>query len=473
MFRRKRIWLILIAAAAAVVAGIAVTEWIAEQRQYAKRQQALEQQAAEIEKHRKTQKDGSGPSAPAPAPAPAATAKPEPETLRLATAPPYWTDFRGPQRDGHYRERPILTNWPSSGLRPLWKQPVGSGNASFVIAEGRAFTIEQRGRDEVAAAYDVATGRELWTNRWPALFSDDYGGEGPHATPAWHNGAVYVLGATGELRALDAGTGRVRWRTNMLEDAGASNVQWGMAASPLVAGDAVIVLPGGTGGRSVVAYHRETGKKIWSALDDQAAYASPVIAKVAGVEQLLVFTASRLVALAPGDRRVLWEFAWPTQGGINPSQPVMIGDNRIFLSTGYGMGAVMIEVTREGDGLAVRELWRTNRMKNQFTTSVHHDGYIYGLDESILACLDAATGNLKWKGGRYGYGQVMLASGHLVVVTDSGDLALVRAIPDRHEEVARFSALDGRTWNHPAMADGYLLIRNAREMAAFDLRPRR
>jgi len=131
----------------------------------------------------------------------------------------------------------------------------------------------------------------------------------------------------------------------------------------------------------------------------------------------------------------------------------------------------MIEVTRGTDArFTVRELWRTNRMKNQFTSSVLHDGHIYGLDESILACLDAATGELKWKGGRYGYGQVMLASGHLIVLSEQGELALVRATPERHIEVARFPAIEGKTWNHPAMSDGLLLIRNINEMAAFDLR---
>jgi outer membrane protein assembly factor BamB len=166
---------------------------------------------------------------------------------------------------------------------------------------------------------------------------------------------------------------------------------------------------------------------------------------------------------------VLWDFPWKTQYDVNASQPLIIG-NRVFLSTGYGAGAVMIEVTRDGDRFQSRELWRTNRMKNQFTSSVFHEGYIYGLDEAILACIDANTGELKWKNGRYGHGQLMLASGHLIVVTEEGDLALVRAAPDAFTELVRFSAIEGKTWNHPAMADGTLLVRNINEMAAFDLR---
>jgi outer membrane protein assembly factor BamB len=385
----------------------------------------------------------------------------------------YWTDFRGPARDGEYRERPILTSWPAGGLKPVWREPVGSGYASMVIARGRVFTIEQRGSQEVVAAYDLATGHELWTNAWTAAFREMMGGDGPRATPTWFDGRVYALGGQGEFRCLDEGTGRTIWRANILEDAGADNLRWGMAASPLVVGNTVVVLPGGGSGQSVVAYDRLTGTRAWAALDDQAGYSSPMLVTLAGVRQLVVFSASRVMGLTPDRGGLLWSFPWTTQFGVNASQPVIVGDNRVFISTGYGTGAAMIEIASNGGALAAREVWRTNRMKNQFTTTVFHDGFLYGLDESILACLDAATGDLKWKGGRYGFGQVMLASGHLVVLSEQGDLALVRATPEKHDEIARFPMLEGKTWSHPAMADGYLLIRNVNEMAAFDLRPDR
>ena len=401
----------------------------------------------------------------------APTAAPQSVEASLPALPPYWTDFRGPARDGRYLERPIRTAWPALGLTPLWKQPVGGGYASFTIARGRAFTIEQRGSQEVAAAYDLRTGRELWTTAWSALFHEPMGGDGPRATPTWNDGRVYALGGSGELRCLDETTGTTAWRTNILEDSGAANLQWGMAASPLVVDDTVVVLPGGPNGRSIVAYDRRTGTRRWSALDDQAGYSSPMLATIGGVRQMLVFSASRLVGVTPGEGRVLWEYPWKTDPEVNAAQPVIIPPNRVFLSSGYGTGGAVIELTSSSSGFTVREVWRNNRMKNQFTSSIFHDGFIYGLDESILACLDAETGAVKWKGGRYGYGQVMLASDHLIVLTEDGDLALVRASPEQHEEIVRFHALDGKTWNHPAMSDGILLVRNINEMAAFDLRP--
>jgi outer membrane protein assembly factor BamB len=439
-------------------------------------------QAEAVARHREAQRlqpaapapDATSPAAPA---SPAASGSPGtagagalPLPEAATAAPPYWTDFRGPNRDGHYRERPILTTWPANGLKPVWKQPVGGGYASFVAARGRAFTIEQRGAEETVTAYDVATGRELWKNAWSASFRETMGGDGPRATPTWHDGRLYALGAAGELRCLDDATGKTIWRTNILTDAGASNLQWGMSASPLIVDDTVVVLPGGSPGRSVVAYNRATGARAWSALDDRQAYSSPMLVTLSGVRQILVFSGSRVVGLTPDSGDVLWQHPWTTSFEINVSQPLLLGDSRVFLSTGYGTGAAVIEVTTSGSRWAVREVWRNIRMKNQFSSSVLLDGFVYGLDESILACVDAATGDLKWKGGRYGYGQLVLASGHLIVLTEDGDLALVRATPDRHDEIVRFPVLDGKTWNHPALTGGYLLVRNLQEMAAFDLR---
>ncbi len=447
--------------------------------------------AAEIAAHRESQRlqaaqTPAGPERPAPPLQPPGTETPQtaatdpapgaevegPSAERPAPSA-YWIGFRGPRRDGHYTELAIVTAWPPSGLTPMWKQPVGGGYASFAVARGRAFTIEQRGSEEVVAAYEVDTGRELWTHGWTALFSELMGGDGPRATPVWADGLVYALGATGELRALDEATGALAWRTNILEEHHAANLQWGMAASPLVVDDTVVVLPGGPDGHSIAAYDRRTGRVAWTALDDKQAYAAPMLATLGGVRQIVVLTGTRLIGLLPDGSRLLWEHPWKTYMDINAAQPVVVSDNRVFVSSGYGVGAAVIELAKEGETFSVREVWRNIRMKNQFSGSVFHDGYIYGMDEAILACVDAATGDLAWKGGRYGYGEVVLADGHLIVLTEDGDLALVRATPERHDEIARFPAIEGKTWNYPAFAEGRLLVRNVQEMAAFDLRRER
>jgi outer membrane protein assembly factor BamB len=386
--------------------------------------------------------------------------------------PPAWPDFRGSNRDGKYEAGSIRTDWPLDGLPRLWRQPVGLGYASFVVANGRAFTIEQRRSQEVAAAYHLETGREIWTSTWDGEFAEAMGGNGPRATPTYHDGRVYVLGALGELRCLDAGSGAVIWRRNILSDNNAQNLDWGMSGAPLIADDKVVVLPGGPNGRSVVAYHKLTGEPVWASLDDRQAYTSPMLVTLAGVRQIVVVSATRAFGLTTDEGRLLWEYPWATDMGINAAQPVLLGDDRVFLSASYGQGAAVFQVTRTGEAFAARTIWENSRMKNKFTTSLFHQGHLYGLDEAILACVDAATGELKWKGGRYGYGQVLLAGDHLIVLTEDGDVVLVKATPEKHEELARFSAVEGKTWNHPVIADGRLLVRNVREMAAFDIRPK-
>jgi len=386
-------------------------------------------------------------------------------------AKPGWGRFRGPAMDGRYDGGNIAIQWPADGLPLLWKQPVGGGYASFVVAEGRAFTIEQRRDREVVAAYDLTSGRELWVQAWTADFRETLGGDGPRATPTLDEDRVYSLGATGELQALEAASGEVLWKRNILEDAGADNLQWGMSASPLIVDETVVMLPGGPDGSSVLAYDKRTGDVLWKSQDDQQAYTSPMLVTLSGQRQILVVSASRVMGLEPHDGSLLWEYPWVTNQGINVAQPLVLDESRVFVSAGYGHGAAVLVVSRDGSGFSARPAWSNTRMKNKFASSVLHQGHIYGLDEAILACVDALTGQLKWKGGRYGYGQLLLAAGHLIVLTERGELVLVKATPERHEEIEMFQAIEGKTWNHPAIADGVLLVRNANEMAAFRIAP--
>ena len=434
------------------------------------RRGANEAHYAELEKQRQEQAAQPSPSAAvSPSPSPSPSVSPSPGQAPAAdTARNYWTNFRGPKRDGKYEEANISTSWPANGLPVLWKQPVGVGHASFVVADGKAYTIEQRRGQEVVAAYDVTNGRELWTQKWSAEFNDSTG-DGPRATPTWDHGRLYALGATGELRCLDANSGSVLWGKNILTDNQAKNLPWAMAASPLIVDDKVIVLPGGTSGKSVVAYNKMTGAPVWRVLNDTQAYVSPMLVELAGRRQVVVVSSARVVGLAPESGALLWEYAWDTDNGINVSQPIMVDRNRFFISSGYGKGAALVEVKGSGNSFTASTIWENNNMKNKFNSSVLYNGYVYGLDEGILVCLDVNTGERKWKDGRYGYGQVILAGDHLIVTSDKGDVALVKATPSAYSEVARFTALQGQTWNYPAIAAGRLLVRNSNEMAAFDI----
>jgi outer membrane protein assembly factor BamB len=243
-----------------------------------------------------------------------------------------------------------------------------------------------------------------------------------------------------------------------------------MSGSPLVVDGKVIVQPGGTRGSSIVAYDAASGRPVWKALDDRQAYVSPMVATLAGRRQIVTIAARRAIGLAIEDGTLLWSHPWENDNEIHAAQPVVLPPDRLFLSSGYGTGAAVIQLAASGGGFAATEVWRNVRMKNTLSSSVVKDGYVYGLDEGILTCVDAATGERAWKNGRYGHGQLLLAGARLVITTERGELALVRATPAAFEELARAPGIEGRTWNVPAIDDGILLVRNANEMAAFDLK---
>ena len=406
------------------------------------------------------------PPAPQPVAAPVALPAAPPPTA-APVRPSYWTDFRGPNRAGVYAETEIDTNWPASGLPRLWKQPIGGGYASFTVGDGRAYTIEQRRDREAITAYDPTSGRELWAFTYPALFDEIMGGAGPRATPVYRDGLVYSLGANGDLYCLSAKTGKPKWSKNILSDNGAENARWAMAASPLIVDrmlDRHARRLRGQKHRGI----RPLLRRASLAIVERSCgvyLAHPGHARRPAPDRLDQRAARRW----PGarERRLLWEYPFPAQMDMNCSQPVIVDESDVLLSSSPGPGAALLEISKTGDTFAARAVWHNNRMKNKFNSSVLYQGYIYGFDDAILACIDARTGELKWKGGRYGYGQLLLAGGYLVVVTEQGDVVLVRATPESHQELARFSADEGRTWNIPAIDNGLLLVRNTTEMACF------
>ena len=392
------------------------------------------------------------------------------QRFNTPTQQTYWTGFRGPNRDGHYDQQPISTNWPASGLPLLWRQPCGGGYGSFCAAGGLAFTIEQRRENEVLAAYDLQTGHEQWTYAWRAFFSESMGGDGPRSTPTYDEQKIYALGAEGDLSCVDALKGKLLWSKNILADNQTGNLTYGMAGSPLIVEEKLIIEPGGPNGETVVAYNKLNGAPIWKSLDDGAAYSSPMLVTLAGQRQILIVTATRAVGLAIEDGKLLWEFPWVVKfDNRNIAQPIMVSSNRFFLSASYNTGCAMVEVSRTDGAFSARTLWQNKAMKNKFASSVFWQGHLYGLDEDMLCCINAQNGERKWKQGRYDYGQLLLASGNVVILSGAGELALVSANPERYEELARFQAIHGKTWNVPAIAEGKLLVRNAVEMACFAL----
>jgi outer membrane protein assembly factor BamB len=379
-----------------------------------------------------------------------------------------WPGFRGPARDSIVHGMRIETDWSRTPPVELWRRPIGPGWSSFAVDGDRFFTQEQRGDDEVVSAYSVKTGEPIWRHSDKTRFWESNAGAGPRATPTLSNGRVYTLGATGILNALDPRDGTVIWSRNAADDVGRKIPDWGIASSPLVVGDVVIVAPGGW----LAAYDAASGKPRWSGSKDGWGYSSPHFAIIDGVAQVVMVNGPGIIGVAPSDGTVLWKYAW---AGDSIVQPAPVGPRDLLVGSGSGLadknGTLRITVAQGPAGWSVNERWMSTGLKSYFNDFVVHQGHAFGFDGSILACIDLEDGQRKWKGGRYGHGQLLLLADQnlLLVLSEDGDLAVVSASADKFAEIARVPAIEGKTWNHPAFAGGQLLVRNGQEMAAFRL----
>jgi outer membrane protein assembly factor BamB len=398
-----------------------------------------------------------------------ATGKTERAPRTATDTPAEWPGFRGPERDSIVRGVRIKTDWSTSPPVEMWRRPIGPGWSSFAVRGDLLYTQEQRGDDEIVASYKVSTGAPMWRHRDAARFWESNAGAGPRATPTLNNDRVYAFGATGILNALDASSGKVVWSRNVASDTGRKVPDWGFASSPLVVDNVVIVAASGT----LAAYDLASGNRRWVGRRQLGSYSSPHRATIDGVAQVLLLSGSGAASFAPANGAVLWEHQWQG-GGATIVQPALTADGDILINalamTG-GVGMRRLAVAQGSDGWRVEERWTSNGLKPYFNDFVVHKGHAFGFDGSILACIDLEDGKRTWKGGRYGNGQLVLLPDQdlLLVVSEDGELALVGATPDRFHELARFPALDGKTWNHPVVAGDVLLVRNGQEMAAFRL----
>ena len=412
------------------------------------------------------------PATPAVTPAAPATAKEAPaakETLTETVASPDWPGFRGPHRDGMIPGVRIVTDWAASPPVELWRRLIGPGWSSFAVHGGLIYTQEQRGDEEVVSCYNATTGKPVWIHSDAARFYESGSGSGPRGTPAVNNGRVYALGATGIVNALNANDGAVVWSRNAASDTGATMPGWGFSGSPLVIGDTVIVAASGR----LIAYDLATGNPRWQAKTGGGGYSSPHLFTIGGVAQILLMTGYGATSVTPADGKPLWEYASPS--GMRIVQPALASNGEILMSLGdSGMGGTGLRrmaVAQAPGRWTVQERWTSTGLKPSFNDFVVHNGHAYGFDGSILSCIDLEDGKRKWKGGRYGGGQlILLPDQHLLLVlSEEGELALVAATPDQFKELARFPAIQGKTWNHPVLAGDRLLVRNGQEMAAFRL----
>lgn len=404
----------------------------------------------------------------------------------VATTPHDFPGFLGPDRSAALPSVRLARDWSATPPIRVWRVDVGAGWSGFAIVNGVAFTQEQRGphsgeTEQLVVARDVETGAELWRTAHRAHFDHMLGGAGPRATPTVAHGLVYAHDALGRLECLDGATGALIWQHDLKARYGMSDaleaelIGFGRSPSPLVLRDMVILPAGGdpAGQRpGLVAFERSTGALLWEGPPRNISHASPNVATLAGVEQVLVVNADTVSGHDPRDGRLLWEHPWPGKTGAdaNNSQPVPVVPDKVLVSKGYGQGSMLLQLAPAADGtLTASPLWTSKRgLRTKLTNVALLEEHAYALSDGILECVALATGERVWREGRYDHGQLLLVGDLLLVLSEVGELLLIEATPERPNNVlGRVQAVEGKTWNTLAFYRDLVLVRNATEAAAW------
>ncbi|MDE2808831.1 MAG: PQQ-like beta-propeller repeat protein [Gemmatimonadota bacterium] len=378
-----------------------------------------------------------------------------------------WPQWLGPDRNGISPETDLFGDKPS--FEESWRVQAGKGFSGLSIVGNRIYTMYIHSGEEYAVCLDASNGEVLWRTRTDRNLPERQGGDGPRATPTVDDGMVYVSSAYGKLYALDSQTGSQQWSHDLVRKFGSKKPRWGFCPSPLVAGDLVLIEAGGRGDHSLIAFDKTSGDVAWTTGSDKLGYSSPINATIGQTQQAVFFTGYGLVSVAPQHGKILWKHPWTTEHNINAATPVFIPPNRFFISSSYGTGGSVVEVSATDRGYSVKEVWRNKKMKNHFATSIYYQGHLYGFDNAILKCLDAETGEEKWKTRGYGKGTLIVADGHLVILGEQGNLGLAEAAPEGFVEKANTWVFRSKCWTVPSLADGRLYLRDDKEIVCLNV----
>jgi len=356
----------------------------------------------------------------------------------------------------------------------VWRKQIGQGLSGPVVAQGRVILFHRVSGREVVESFDARTGAAQWQYGYPTTYRDDFGfDEGPRAVPVVADGVVYTFGAEGQLHAVELATGTRLWSEDTMRRFNVPKGFFGAAGSPLVESGRVLANIGGPGA-GIVAFDAKTGKVLWSTMGDGASYSSAIGATIAGRRSAIFLTRNRLIGLDPATGAVQFQRDWRARqaASVNVATPVVIGD-LIFVSAEYGPGAAVLRV----EGSKLTELWASDEvLSNHYATSVYHDGYLYGFHGRqefgpSFRAVEFRTGKVRWSQDQFRAGSVTLAGDRLLILRETGELILAKASPDAFQPIARAQILPATVRAYPAIADGFLYVRNDNTLVCLDLRP--
>jgi outer membrane protein assembly factor BamB len=399
-------------------------------------------------------------------------------TFTLQAAAPEWPEFLGPSRNGISSDTGLIDQWPKDGLPVVWRVKGGVGMSGIAISQGKAITLLHRNGNQQLVALSAERGEPLWATPLAPEYENQMG-DGPRATPTISGDRVYAFTGEGMLAACSLADGKLLWSLDVPGELKVEPAEYGMACSPLVVGENVVVA-GGTKG-TVVAVDAKSGKIAWKAGEDPAGYSSPALLQVGGEKQLVAFTGASAIGVSPQDGKLLWRHPYVTPFHCNTATPVAF-DNQVFLSSGENHGSVMLELKRSGGRYEPSETWSSQGarsvLRSEWQTPIVLGDHIYGFDNvgsagpvTHLACIHAPTGKRAWQQTRFGKGNMIAADGKLWISTFEGELMLAKATPEGFEELGRME-VTGRNRQAPALANGLLYLRDDAEIVCLDARKR-
>jgi outer membrane protein assembly factor BamB len=404
-------------------------------------------------------------------------------TLLLAAGTVYsadWPQWRGPERNAISRETGLLKQWPAGGPKVLWQKKLGAAGSSFAVVGNRVYTMYQDQTKEYGVCLDAETGDKVWEYGMGAPYKNV--ATGPRATPTVDGDVVYFQDAQGNVACVKAADGKEVWKDNLITKLGAKYINWRVANSPFISGDLLVLNPGAKGA-SIVALNKKTGAIIWKTLDDVAGYSTPVEMKIGGVDSFVLLTGEAVVGVAAKDGAPLWRYPWPNKSKINVPATVVEGD-KVFVTTGYGIGCVLLQIVPEGDKFTAKEVWPISKdMQCRYGNPIVIDGYAYGTNEKKLTCVDLKTGKATWTYGGsgksagkqdgFGYAAISYADGLFYVHGEKGNLALCKLTPEKCEIISEIpKILSGKEarWASPTIANGRLYVRDENEVVCYDIK---